>query len=72
MALFILNHHDSSREAVRELARTEIDAVFGANGNHATIGEPGGPGDCDQTICETMLVTPNGDGGDISSDCDVG
>jgi len=67
----MLNHHDRSRQAIRELAPAELDTIFGGNGGFATIGdEPGG--DCDQTTCETMLVTPNGDGGDISTDCDAG
>ncbi|MGJ3231906.1 MAG: hypothetical protein ACFE0P_08915 [Oceanicaulis sp.] len=65
MTLFMLNHHDSSRAAIRDLAPAELDAIAG--------GHPGfTPGGCDQTTCETMTVTPNGDGGDISTDCDAG
>ncbi|MGX6649084.1 hypothetical protein ACWCOP_14200 [Maricaulaceae bacterium MS644] len=70
MTLFMLNHHDRSREAIRDLAPAELDAIFGGDGSFATIGDD--PGGCDQTTCETMRVTPNGDGGDISTDCDAG
>lgn len=72
MTLFMLNHHDRSREAIRDLAPAELDAIFGGGGGFATIGDEPGPGGCDQTTCETMTVTPNGDGGDISIDCDAG
>ena len=74
MTLFMLDRHNKSTDEIRELAPAEMEAVFGGNGGYASIGDdPDDPGDCpNQTTCETMLVTPNGDGGDISTDCDAG
>lgn len=68
MTLFMLQHHDATTDEIRELAPSEMDAISGGDGGHTGIGDPG----CgsDETACITSTHTPNGDGGDLSTDCD--
>lgn len=69
MQLFMLSFHDASQRALRELARDEIDHVFGGDSGGKYIG---GEDDCpDSTTCETVIITPNADG-DFTVDCDAG
>ena len=65
--MFMLKRHDDEHAGLKELAPQEIEAVFG--GEETIFGD----GDCgdDQTVCETLTVTPDADGG-RSTDCDVG